>query len=245
MSLLLLAALLAAPGRAAPADVAAAVASPGRTEVARGLDSSRKPVEVLRFLGLEKGDRAVDLFSGGGYYAEIIARAVGPPGLAVAWNSRESEAEGKAGWAALRRRAPNAHLVIGPAASLPLATGSYDFALLHLVYHDTYWESVEEGFPRIDPAAFLRSLYSAMKPGGTVGVVDHVAEPGGDTREVADRLHRIDPATVRADFERAGFVFDGESDVLRNPADDHGASPLGDKVRGRTDRFVHRFRKPD
>jgi predicted methyltransferase len=229
---------------APPADLAAAVESPGRTEVARGLDSSRKPVEVLRFLGLEKGDRALDLFSGGGYYAEIIARAVGPSGLAVAWNSRESDAEGKASWAALRRRTPNAHLVVGPAVALPLAPESWDFALLHLVYHDTYWDSAEEGFPRIDPAAFLRSLHAAMRPGGVVGVVDHVAAPGGDTREVADRLHRIDPATVKADFERAGFVFDGESHALRNPEDDHSTSPLDDAVRGRSDRFVYRFRKP-
>ena len=49
---------------------------------------------------------------------------------------------------------------------------------------------------------------------------------------------------VRADFERAGFVLDGESDLLRVPADDHSKLVFDPAVRGRTDRFVYRFRKP-
>jgi predicted methyltransferase len=75
-------------------------------------------------------------------------------------------------------------------------------------------------------------------------VVDHVAEAGGDTRQVVDKLHRIDPAVIRADFERAGFVFDGEADLLRNPADDRSKLVFDPSVRGKTDRVVYRFRKP-
>ena len=75
-------------------------------------------------------------------------------------------------------------------------------------------------------------------------MVDHVAEPGGDTRAVADKLHRIDPAVVRADFERAGFVFDGEADLLSNPADDHSKLVFDPAIRGKTDRIIYRFRKP-
>ena len=48
----------------------------------------------------------------------------------------------------------------------------------------------------------------------------------------------------RADFERAGFVFDGESDLLRNPQDDRSVNVFEPSIRGRTDRFVYRFRKP-
>lgn len=83
-----------------------------------------------------------------------------------------------------------------------------------------------------------------MKPGGIVGVVDHVAPPGGDTREIVGKVHRIDPAVIRADFERAGFVFEAESNLLRNPADDHSKSVFDPAVRGKTDRAVLRFRKP-
>jgi predicted methyltransferase len=83
-----------------------------------------------------------------------------------------------------------------------------------------------------------------VKPGGIVGVVDHVAAAGGDTRQVVDKLHRIDPAVIRADFEQAGFVLDGESDLLRNSGDDHSKLVFDPSVRGKTDRVVYRFRKP-
>ena len=82
-----------------------------------------------------------------------------------------------------------------------------------------------------------------MKPGGMVVVIDHVG-PTGETRAVADKLHRIDPETVKADFKRAGFAFDGESDVLRVAADDHSQNVFDPAIRGKTDRIMYRFRKP-
>ena len=82
-----------------------------------------------------------------------------------------------------------------------------------------------------------------MKPGGIVGIVDHVGPPG-DTREVVEKLHRIDPAVVKADFTAAGFTLEAESPLLANPADDHGKLVFDPSVRGKTDRFVYRFRKP-
>ena len=116
--------------------------------------------------------------------------------------------------------------------------------LLHLVYHDAYWESARFGLPRIDPNTVTAALFGAVKPGGTVAVIDHVAPAGGDTRAVVEATHRIDPAVIRADFERAGFVFDGESNLLRNPSDDHSKNVFDPSIRGRTDRVVYRFRRP-
>ena len=89
----------------------------------------------------------------------------------------------------------------------------------------------------------LKALFAAMKPGGIVAIVDHIG-PAGDTRAIVDKLHRIDPATVKADFARAGFVLDGESNLLRNPADDHRLMVFDPSLRGHTDRMVLRFRKP-
>ncbi|MDB5697585.1 MAG: methyltransferase protein [Alphaproteobacteria bacterium] len=230
---------------AAPANVAAAVAAKGRPADAVKKDAGRKPAEVLRFLGLEKGDRALDLFTGTGYYAEIMARAVGPQGSVLAWQpSNFYDEKSKAGLAALQARAPNARLLASTAAALALAPDSFDFAIINDNYHDTYWQSDKYGFPRMDPAAFLAKIYAATKPGGIVGVVDHVAAPGGDTRDVVEKLHRIDPAVIRADFERAGFVLDGESNLLRNPADDHSKLVFDPAIAGKTDRVVYRFRKP-
>jgi predicted methyltransferase len=96
----------------------------------------------------------------------------------------------------------------------------------------------------MDPAAFLATLHASVKPGGVVAVIDHVADPGGDTREVVEKLHRIDPAVLRADFERAGFRFEAESNLLRNPGDDHKKLVFDPAVRGKTDRVMYRFRRP-
>ena len=238
--------MTAAPAAyAAPADLGTAVAAKARPADAVKLDASRKPEAVLKFLGLEKGDRALDLFTGGGYYAEIMAKAVGPQGAVVAWEPANFVDEaGTRNFEALQRRAPTVELLVSPADALSLPERSFDFVLMHMIYHDLYWESAEYRFPRVDPDAALAEVFAAVKPGGTVGVVDHVAAPGGETREVVAKLHRIDPAVVRADFERAGFVFDGESALLRNPADDHAKLVFDPAVRGKTDRIVYRFRKP-
>ncbi|OYX46699.1 MAG: hypothetical protein B7Y97_13300 [Sphingomonas sp. 32-66-10] len=112
-----------------------------------------------------------------------------------------------------------------------------------LVYHDLYWESAQYKVPRVDPAAFLKSLYAATKPGGIVGVVDHVGA-AGDTRAIVDALHRIDPAVIKADFKAAGFILEGESPLLRVVGDDIAKLVFDPAVRGKTDRVVYRFRKP-
>jgi predicted methyltransferase len=90
----------------------------------------------------------------------------------------------------------------------------------------------------------LSKLFAALKPGGVVVVEDHVANPGGDPAQVVDSLHRIDPAVVRRDFEKAGFVFDAESRLLAHPDDDHTKLVFDESIRGRTDQFLYRFRKP-
>jgi predicted methyltransferase len=239
-----LAAVAAAP--VAPADIAAAVAAPGRPADAIALDEVRKPAEVLRWLGLARGDRVLDYFTGTGYYAEIIARAVGPQGHVTGWNSTgfgRSERV-RTALAGIHERSPNTSFYFTPTTALSFAPDAYDFVLLHLVYHDAYWQSDRFGLPRIDPNTVTAALFRAVKPGGTVAVIDHIATGGRETRAEVEANHRIDPATVRADFERAGFEFVGSSEMLRNPADDHNKNVFDPSIRGHTDRFVFRFRRP-
>jgi predicted methyltransferase len=234
----------AAPSRPV-ADTAAAVSAPGRPADAVALDEGRHPAEVLSFGGLRRGDRALDLFTGSGYFAEIMGRAVGPTGSVMAWEPANfMNDRTRAGLAALHERTPNVAVVASPANAFALPSGAFDFAIINLNYHDTYWESERFHFPRVDPAAFLATVFQSLKPGGAIVVVDHVANPGGETRAVVEAMHRIDPATVRADFERVGFVFDGESNILRNPADDHSKMVFDPAIRGHTDRIVYRFRRP-
>jgi predicted methyltransferase len=230
---------------AVPADIAAAVSAPGRPEDQVKLDDSRRPVDVLRFEGLRRGDIALDLFAGGGYYSEIMGRAVGPAGGVFAWDPANFvNDKARAAWTALKQRQPNVGFVATPANALSLPADAFDFAMIHLNYHDFYWESPRNNYPRVDPEAILRTLYLSMKPGGVVAVIDHVANPGGDTRAVVEKFHRIDPATIKADFQRAGFTLEAESNILRNPADDHEKSVFDPAIRYKTDRVVYRFRKP-
>ncbi len=234
----------AAPPTAA-ADIAVAVSAPGRPDDQIKLDESRRPVEILKFEGLKRGDAALDLFAGAGYYSEIMARAVGPTGSVFAWDPANFvNDKARTVWTALKQRQPNVAFVPTPANAIALPPNAFDFAMIHLNYHDFYWESARFGLPRMDPAAILANLYQSMKPGGTVAVIDHVANAGGDTRAVVEKFHRIDPETIKADFKRAGFVLDGESTLLRNPADDHEKSVFDPSIRGKTDRVVYRFRKP-
>ena len=146
--------------------------------------------------------------------------------------------------AGIHERSPNAVFISSPTTAIALPTEAFDFVLLHLVYHDSYWESTRFNLPRIDPNTVTRAIFNATKPGGIVAVIDHVANPGRETRAEVEATHRILPETIRADFERAGFVFDGESDLLRNPQDDRSVNVFEPSIRGRTDRVVYRFRRP-
>ena len=231
---------------AAPADVAAAVANvSARTPDNVKLDEGRKPADVLAFLKLEQGMRVIDMFGANKYWAEIIAPAVGPTGSVVVWQPVQFlNDKRRADFAEFTARQPNVVLLSSRFERPLIGTNQYDFMIMNLDYHDVYWESAERKIERMEPQAWLKLLFDAMKPGAVIGIIDHVAAPGGDTRQVVDKLHRIDPAIVRADFEKAGFVLEESSDLLRNPADDHLLLVFDEKIRGKTDRFMFRFRKP-
>lgn len=226
-------------------DFAAAVSAAGRAEDDVKLDTSRKPAETLALMGLETGDAVLDFFAGGGYYSEIMATAVGPEGAVVAVNPPHyvSSDEAKAKWADITARQSGVTLVQSQLGDYTPAANSFDFAMLHLIYHDLYWESEKYKIEKMDPAVFLGKLYTAMKPGGIVAVVDHVGN-AGNTRAIVEKTHRINPATVKADFEKAGFVLEAESNMFANPDDDLTKSVFDPSVRGKTNRFAMKFRKP-
>jgi len=243
--LLVAASPLVAKPAAAPDAIAAAVASPDRSPDNVKLDESRKPAEVLKFLGLRPGMRVADPFGGNFYWAEITGRAVGPRGHVTVWQPQQFYTKKVAdAYQAVQAKQPNVWMRVSPIESPDIPAGKYDFLLINLDYHDIYWENAKRGIPRMDPDLWLKTIYAAMKPGGIVGIVDHVANPNGDARDTVNKLHRIDPEVLKADFKRAGFQLVGSSDILRNPADDHTMLVFDPKIRGKTDRVVFKFRKP-
>lgn len=234
---------------AAPAvtvDYAAAVLNPARPEADRSRDAQRKPAEVLEFFGIEPGMVVLDMFSGGGYYTEILAHVVGDDGRVYAHSNEaylayvgdefdQRYAEDRLG---------NVEILMAENNELSLAPGSLDAVMLVLSFHDLYFAAPDDGWPAFDIPAFLGELWSGLKPGGIVGIVDHYAEAGASSA-TGGTVHRIDPAIVVDAMEAAGFVLDGQSDVLRNPQDDYSRIVFDPELRGRTDRFVLRFRKPE
>jgi predicted methyltransferase len=170
---------------------------------------------------------------------------VGPDGAVVSyqpapWGVSE---QAMAARAALEARVPNASLTRYVFDQFAPPEASMDFALINLSYHDIYWVSERYQIPFTNPDDYVVALFKGMKPGGIVGVIDHTGL-AGDTRETVDATHRIDPAVVRADFERAGFVLVAQSDLLANPEDDLSISVFDPSIRGKTDRFLMKFVKP-
>ena len=245
LALALLFSVTATPGAFAspPANISAAVAAPPEAPTMLSSMKSRKPAEILQWAGLGQGMAVLDLFGGNRYWAEIFAPAVGPKGHVTVWEPTQFFGDkGRAAFETFKAANGNVELLTSAMEAPNLPANAFDFAMLNLDYHDLYWENAEAKVVHMDPDAWLKTLHAAMKPGSTVVVIDHVANPG-DTRENVEKFHRIDPATIEADFKRAGFELAGSSDLLRNPADDHSLEVFDEKVRGHTDRVIYKFRK--
>ena len=228
-----------------PQTIAAAVAAHDRAADNVKLDAGRKPAQLLQFLGLKRGMHVLDLFGANAYWAEIEAPVVGPKGHVTVWQPTQFYREKtKASFDAFAAKHPNVSIVTSAFEAPALPRNYADFVILNDNYHDTYWQNEKYGIPKMDPNAFLKAVYAAMKPGAVIGVIDHVALPNDDTRATVEKFHRIDPNVVKADFKRAGFVLAGSTNILRNPADPHSTDPFDDSIKGKTDRFVFKFRKP-
>jgi predicted methyltransferase len=222
-----------------------AVASTGRTDADRERDAGRKPAAVLEFFAIEPGMTVLDMFSGGGYYTEMLSSVVGAEGKVVA-HSNQAYAQFVADESNARYvdgRLTNVEILMAENNELELPANTFDATMLMLSYHDIYYASAEDDWPKIDGPKLLAEFFSGLKSGGILAVVDHSAAAGSPP-ETGGTLHRIDPSIVTAEIEAAGFILDGKSDVLRNMDDDHSLPVFDEQIRGKTDRFVMKFRKP-
>jgi predicted methyltransferase len=223
--------------------VAAAISSPDRPAADLVQDVNRQPAEVLSFFHIKPGMHVLDLFSGGGYYTELLDSIVGENGHVIAHTneayipfSGKTYQERYAGG-----RLKQTETVVTEADDLELDENSLDAAMLVLTWHDFLYEDPENGWLAIDESKLLDKLCTAIRPGGVLGLIDHVADSGGDPAGVARKLHRVDPEVVRDTFSETCFTLEAEAEFLRNTTDNHALSPFDPSVRGKTDRFVFRF----
>jgi predicted methyltransferase len=233
----------AAAAVSVPDALRAVVDAPDRSAADRALDAGRHPAETLAFFGVRPGQRVAELFAGGGYTAELLARAVGPDGRVFGQNNRFAlERFAEAPWSA-RLATPAMRNVTRVDreldAPLPPEASHLDAVFFLLSYHDTVWMQT-------DRAAMNRAVFQALRPGGVYAIIDHNAAAGHGVAD-AQTLHRIEQSTLVAEVLAAGFRLDGEADFMRNPADarDWSASPrTAAERRGTSDRFVLRFVRP-
>lgn len=222
-----------------------AIASPGRTDADRERDAGRKPGQVLEFFEITPGMTVLDMFSGGGYYTELLSHIVGPDGKIVAHTN--SPYAGFVGDETDIRyadnRLANVEHLLAENNELELPAAEFDAIMLVLAYHDIYYVDAENGWPKIDAEKFIAELKKGLKPGGMLAIVDHYAA-AGSPRETGGTLHRIDPQIVISELEASGFVLEAKSEVLSNMEDDHSLGVFDPAVRGKTDRFVLKFRAP-
>lgn len=230
----------AGPSAAAPADIAAAVSDSGRPAADTARDADRKPADVLKFSGVKPGDKVGELIPGGGYYTRLLAKVVGPTGKVYAlWPEGLAKARPQMVQAS-GAIAPNVTPVTYGPGTLG-APEKLDMVWTSENYHD--FHNAPPGAPPADMAAFNKSVFDALKPGGTFLIEDHAAAAGAGPG-VTSTLHRIDPAQVKAEVEAAGFKLAAESGVLKNPADPHTAAVFDATIKGHTDKLLFRFVKP-
>ena len=230
----------AAQAAAPPAFIEKAVADPSRPADDRKADAARKPDQVLAFAGVKPGQKVGEYLPGGGYYTRMLSDVVGPKGKVYALETttwgQENVNAAKAVLAEPGRG--NVTLDLAPLGQFSLPE-PVDVFWTTLNYHDLHIAK----YAVVDLAAFNRHVYESLKPGGTYFIEDHAAAPGSGLTDTA-RLHRIDEATLIAEVEAAGFKLAGESDILRNPADDHSKIVFDPSIRLKTDQFLLKFRKP-
>jgi predicted methyltransferase len=232
-----LSATLAGPARAQIPDyVAKAVADPGRMQD-RKIDDRRKVAELVTFSEAEPGDKVLELIPGSGYFTRVFSKVVGPASrVYTVWPNEYDQ--GPDAVEAFAAEYGNIDILRQPAAKLT-APEPVDVVFTSQNYHDY----PDKFMGPTDPAVLNAAVFAALEPGGLYIVIDHVAEAGSALRDT-DTLHRIDPAAVKQQVLDAGFEYVGETDVLRNPADDHTRNVFDPAIRGHTDQFAYKFRKP-
>jgi len=205
-------------------------------------DAARKPLETFTFLGLRSGMTAMDVGAYAGYTTEMLSAGVGPKGKVYSHNSEAVLLRYADGYykrtmdeRLANNRLPNVVLHIREYNNLGLKD-ELDFAFLGNLLHDFYYRDGE-----VNAILFLESIRTALKPGGILGVMDHVGVNGRDNKN----LHRIEPAVARELLLRAGFVIEAESDLFANPQDEHKLQVYDKAIYRRTDRFLIRATKPD
>ena len=231
-----LAACATSPRGPSDATIAAAIGDPARPEEDKSRDVHRKPSEMIKFAGVKEGDQVIDLLPGGGYFTRIFSKVVGPRGHVYGWLPATANPKSLETFNAVTSNPAYSNVsLLQTAPDAIAAPAPADVIWTSQNYHDLY--------NRGGIAEFDAAVFKALKPGGVFIVLDHTA-PAGSGDSTSKTLHRIDPELVKKEVTAAGFIYEGSSDVLMNKDDTHTLAVFDPSLRGMTDQFVFKFRKP-
>ena len=222
---------------AADADIAAALSHPDRPEADSPRDAQRKPAEVLAFAGLQVGMKVLELEAGGGYYTEILSRAVGSEGSVIL-----QHAPGLMGFVGdgidLRtagNRLPNVSVSITDFDALEATDNSIDLVTWIQGPHELGF--APDGNSLGDAESSFAEIARVLKPGGVFIASDHIA-PEGTGIEAGGTLHRVAESVVTELAEGAGLRLVRSSELLKNSEDPLDVGVFAPAVRGQTSQFL-------
>jgi predicted methyltransferase len=214
----------------------AALAAPERSQENKARDAARKPIETVQFFGIKTSDTVVDMIAETGWFTEVLSAAVGPKGHVYMQNPPFLAEREPKDMIARLRNIETVHVPLDQAG----LTGKVDAVVTAMNLHDIYNGFGNQPGGEAPAVEFVKAMYAALKPGGVLGVIDHVGIAGQNNA----MLHRMLPQQARDVLTKAGFKIDAESMLLANPADDHTKGVFDPSIRGHTDQFVFRARKP-
>lgn len=221
-------------------------------DVAR--DKYRHPIETLKFFGIKPDMTVVEMSPGGGWYTDILAtylrdngklyEAVPPGENATEYKKKLADDPARFGKVVVTELDPPDHLKIAP-------PGSADMVLTFRNVHN--WMRGGNG------EAVFKAMYTALKPGGILGIEEHRGDPSKpQDPKAASGYVREDAVITMA--EEAGFILAGKSDINANPKDTKDYAKgvwtlpptlrLGDTDKakyvaiGESDRMTLKFLKP-
>ncbi len=217
-----------------------ALASKHRAQADRVRDAGRQPEKVMKFFGIQSGMTVLEVLASGGYYTEVLSHRVGNSGKVIAQNNKfilevfDGRFANEFNDRLVDQRLPNVKHYKKEFGEFDL-NNEVDVVTVVLNYHDLYSSASKEKRMKI-----LEQLKKALKPGGILGLIDMESS----AKEHNPKLHRVNQVYVKQELAEAGFELDGEAAFLRNPSDDYSKVVFDPTVRGKTDRFVLRFKKP-
>jgi predicted methyltransferase len=205
-----------------------------------------KLAALIQFARIGAGSTVIDVYPGDGGWTRLFSGIVGGEGRVYSFVPAEvahfkNDPVGGMRTLAKEPGRENVEAVSADLVAMPQATQPADVLWLHLFYHDLHTALIQA--TGATAARFNRAVYKRLKPGGCYVIVDHAASLGAGTSD-AQSLHRIEPASVRAEVESVGFVLDAESTLLANKDDPHTIKVFDPAIKGKTDRFAYRFVKP-